>query len=106
MLCLCWDGEKTGLGQFPNVYLPFKQRFPLIRTGTMATGTKLIDDEAMEHGSVSYSVYLFYCRAATWIVAVGYVASYVANSGFTVGTNFWLATWSEAEIANDNVSVV
>ncbi|XP_033647488.1 ATP-binding cassette sub-family C member 9-like [Asterias rubens] len=71
-------------------------------TRTMATGTKLIDDEAMEHGSVSYSVYLFYCRAATWIVAVGYVASYVANSGFTVGTNFWLATWSEAEIANDN----
>ena len=68
--------------------------------------TKLIEEEEMERGSVSYKAYAFYCRAMTWIMSVSFIAGYVANAGFTVGTNFWLSMWSEAGISTDNVRII
>ncbi|XP_022110730.1 ATP-binding cassette sub-family C member 9-like [Acanthaster planci] len=69
------------------------------------TGTKLIEVEEMERGSVSYKVYTFYCRAMTWTMSIGFFAGYVGNVGFTVGTNFWLSDWSTAGITTDNSTI-
>ncbi|XP_038067188.1 ATP-binding cassette sub-family C member 9-like [Patiria miniata] len=65
------------------------------------TATKLIEEEEVERGSVSYKVYAYYCRAMTWTMSISFLLGYVANAGFTVGTNFWLAEWSTAGMTDD-----
>ena len=64
----------------------------------------LIKEEEMEQGSVSYGVYTFYWRAMNWAVFIGFLMGYLVFSGFSVGTNFWLSTWSGAAISADNVN--
>ncbi|XP_022105345.1 ATP-binding cassette sub-family C member 9-like [Acanthaster planci] len=76
-----------------------------VESSSSKTGTKLIKEEEMERGSVSYKVYAFYCRAMTWTMSIGFLAGYVGNAGFTVGTNFWLSEWSTAGITTDNSTI-
>uniref|UniRef100_A0A6G1SLE4 ABC-type glutathione-S-conjugate transporter n=1 Tax=Aceria tosichella TaxID=561515 RepID=A0A6G1SLE4_9ACAR len=56
---------------------------------------KLIDDENMEKGTVSYRVYMAYFftnYTPFWLLATLIAMS--ASSGFNVATNMWLALWS------------
>ncbi|XP_033648066.1 ATP-binding cassette sub-family C member 9-like [Asterias rubens] len=64
-----------------------------------ASGT-LMEKEEMERGSVSYSVYLYYAINAGWLTFILGVILAAVNSGFLIGTNFWLSAWSEAGLRN------
>ncbi|XP_022105344.1 ATP-binding cassette sub-family C member 9-like [Acanthaster planci] len=76
-----------------------------VESSRSKAGTKLIEEEEMEQGSVSYKVYAFYFRAMTWTMSIGFLAGCVGNAGFTVGTNFWLSEWSTAGITTDNSTI-
>ncbi len=54
----------------------------------------------MERGSVSYSVYLYYIMNAGWFTILLSIILAVVNTGFFVGTNFWLSAWTEAGLKN------
>ncbi|XP_071498097.1 ATP-binding cassette sub-family C member 9-like [Diadema antillarum] len=56
---------------------------------------RLIVTEDRERGSVSYKVYLAYCKAMNYCVAILMILTVLMRAALQVGTNFWLAEWSE-----------
>lgn len=63
-------------------------------------GTKLIEIERSETGSVKLGVYLTYIKANGYFLTLMVLAFYAISNGLQVGSNVWLADWS-----NDNVKV-
>ncbi|XP_071784145.1 ATP-binding cassette sub-family C member 9-like isoform X2 [Asterias amurensis] len=60
----------------------------------------LVEKEEIERGSVSYSVYLYYFMNAGYFTILLSIILAVVNTGFFVGTNFWLSAWTEAGLQN------
>ncbi|TRY70343.1 hypothetical protein TCAL_02430 [Tigriopus californicus] len=56
---------------------------------------KLIVEEKLETKAVSMGVYLYYARAIGLLVTLSILVLYGVNQGFSVGTNVWLAKWSD-----------
>nr|AHK05642.1 ATP-binding cassette transporter sub-family C member 1 isoform X4 [Tigriopus japonicus] len=56
---------------------------------------KLIVEEKLETKAVSIEVYLYYARAIGICVTFSILLLYAVNQGFSVGTNVWLAKWSD-----------
>ncbi|XP_072177741.1 ATP-binding cassette sub-family C member 9-like [Diadema setosum] len=67
---------------------------------------KLVVKEDQETGSVSYEIYFFYLKAMNYVVGITAVLTVLAGCGFEIGTNFWLATWSEASLEANNTQDV
>ncbi|XP_033123425.1 ATP-binding cassette sub-family C member 9-like isoform X2 [Anneissia japonica] len=63
---------------------------------------KLIEEEEIVRGSVSYKMYFYYINAMGKLLAVLVLVSCISVTGMMVGTNFWLSEWSEAGIAVSN----
>ena len=62
---------------------------------------KLIEEEDMERGSVSYKVYLFYAKSMGYLV-LGTLALFVIfDMFFSISTTFWVAEWSETGLHNE-----
>ena len=59
-----------------------------------------MEKEEIERGSVSYSVYLYYFMNAGYFTILFSIILAVVNTGFFVGTNFWLSAWTEAGLQN------
>ena len=59
--------------------------------------TGLITKEKAESGSVKLSVILAYCQACAWPMTVITVITYIFAQGTSIGSNFWLAKWSNAQ---------
>ncbi|KAF9975165.1 Multidrug resistance-associated protein 1 [Actinomortierella ambigua] len=57
------------------------------------TKGELVEDEAMEHGAVSWSVYHMYAKAASYRNAVIMLAIFIFQQGCQTGTNLWLKHW-------------
>lgn len=64
-------------------------------------GRKLIDDEKAEAGNIKFDVYKHYFKKFGVSIAVLTVALNVFYQGLYVGSNMWLARWSNA--ANEDV---
>ncbi|XP_065826757.1 multidrug resistance-associated protein 1-like [Oscarella lobularis] len=58
-----------------------------------------IEKEKTEVGNVKFGVYAIYLRSLTWPVAALTVVFYLLQNGASVGSNIWLAKWSDDEIA-------
>ena len=57
-------------------------------------GTKLIDKEAVETGSVSLKVYIYYMKYLGFFGVVIAIATQIMYQGSSIGTNVWLSVWS------------
>ncbi|KAG0197883.1 Multidrug resistance-associated protein 1 [Mortierella sp. GBA30] len=55
---------------------------------------ELVAEEKMVHGSVGWSVYTIYARAASYKYALLVVCLYVVGQGLQIGTNVWLKYWT------------
>lgn len=66
-----------------------------------ATG-KLIEKEKLETGSVVYSVYMSYFRAASFLWLATVTLAAIASSAFNVASNWWLSVWSSDEPTHDS----
>ncbi|XP_071961483.1 ATP-binding cassette sub-family C member 9-like [Antedon mediterranea] len=64
--------------------------------------TKLIEDEEIVRGSVSYTMYLYYINAMGKLLSVLVIISCISVTGMMVGTNFWLSEWSESGLDVSN----
>ena len=53
---------------------------------------------------VKLSVFFNYLRSLTWYIAFLILLFNVLSSGLSVGSNFWLAAWSDKEGSNANIS--
>ena len=53
---------------------------------------------------VRWSVLITYCKACTYLMTALMLLFNVLQNGASVGTNFWLAAWSNANTANSNVT--
>lgn len=60
---------------------------------------KLIQAEEHATGSVKFSVYFTYIKHATVVLSLLAVLGYSARQALRMGTDYWLATWSEASAA-------
>ena len=58
-------------------------------------GGRLIVGETLETKKVSRKVYWIYAQAVGLVVTLTTILLMIANQGFTLGTNFWLAEWSD-----------
>uniref|UniRef100_A0A914W5V4 Uncharacterized protein n=1 Tax=Plectus sambesii TaxID=2011161 RepID=A0A914W5V4_9BILA len=67
----------------------------------------LIEDEEVETGTVAWTVYGMYVRAAGLItIAVNMACLILGHGGFEIGGSFWLADWSEdADAQTRNATV-
>ena len=66
--------------------------------------TALMTEEKAETGRVQFSVLLAYLKACTWIMSGITVLLYILTNSASVGANFWLAEWSNAEGALENAT--
>ena len=55
----------------------------------------MIVGETLETKKVSRKVYWIYAQAVGLVVTLTTILLMIANQGFTLGTNFWLAEWSD-----------
>ena len=83
-----------------------KAKEEIASTGTnvqsnQKVGTKLIDKETVETGSVSLKVYLYYMRYLGCIGVVIGVATQLLYQGSSIATNFWLNIWANNSL-NDS----
>ena len=53
---------------------------------------------------VKLSVFFNYLRSLTWYMAFLILLFNVLSSGLSVGSNFWLAAWSDREGTSANIS--
>ncbi|XP_041459434.1 ATP-binding cassette sub-family C member 9-like isoform X1 [Lytechinus variegatus] len=68
---------------------------------------RLIITEDQEKGSVSYDIYLYYIKAIGYGVTLLVALGAFGGAGVEIGTNFWLATWSEASLnTNDTKEAI
>jgi len=65
---------------------------PVLGQRTRGTG-RLMVDERVETTAVKRDVYVYYAKAVGILVALGALILQIANQGFSLGTNFWLAKW-------------
>ena len=65
-----------------------------------STKGKLIEDEELERGSVSYQVYFFYARNIGWLVMSLLVLCGIIETTLQVYNGFWVSEWSEAGLTN------
>ena len=65
--------------------------------GKAETGKKIMTEEEAKTGRVHFSILLEYCRACTWHMSILSVVLFVFVNVASVGGNFWLAAWSNAE---------
>ncbi|XP_046388377.1 multidrug resistance-associated protein 1-like isoform X2 [Ischnura elegans] len=63
-------------------------------TGSVHLGEKLMEEEKMEMGVVKWSVYSQYVISLGLLLLIGIVILCISYQGFSVGSNFWLSTWS------------
>ncbi|KAF9165613.1 Canalicular multispecific organic anion transporter 2 [Actinomortierella ambigua] len=63
------------------------------------TKGELVEDEAMEHGALSWSVYHMYAKAASYRNAAIMISIFILQQGCQTGTNLWLKYW--INFAND-----
>ena len=61
---------------------------------------KLIQDEEHSTGSVKFHVYVTYVKAATVVLSFMTLFTYCARQALRMGTDYWLAEWSEASEAD------
>ena len=54
-------------------------------------------EEEAKTGHVQLSILVTYCKACTWTMTVVTLLLYVFTNVSSVGSNFWLAAWSNAE---------
>ncbi|KAF9323699.1 hypothetical protein BGZ91_003419 [Linnemannia elongata] len=54
----------------------------------------LVAEEKMVHGSVSWSVYSIYAKAASYKLSIMIVLFFLACQGLQIGTNVWLKYWT------------
>ncbi|CAG2107357.1 unnamed protein product, partial [Medioppia subpectinata] len=62
--------------------------------------TKLIETEKTETGKVKFSIYMRYFKALTWLWLVIVVIGMVGMQLASVGSNVWLAVWSNDKPIN------
>ncbi|XP_067393213.1 ATP-binding cassette sub-family C member 2 isoform X2 [Emydura macquarii macquarii] len=58
-------------------------------------GQRLIEKEAMETGTVKFSLYLRYLRAVGWGFSSCVFIAYVAQYAAFMGSNLWLSDWTD-----------
>eukprot|EP00095_Tigriopus_kingsejongensis_P008533 maker-scaffold81_size397536-snap-gene-2.18 protein:Tk08533 transcript:maker-scaffold81_size397536-snap-gene-2.18-mRNA-1 annotation:"multidrug resistance-associated protein 1 isoform x4" len=56
---------------------------------------KLVVEEKLETSAVSNAVYVYYAKAIGLFVTITIFGLYAVNQAFSVGTNVWLAKWSD-----------
>ena len=56
---------------------------------------RLLVAETLETKKVNKKVYFIYAQAVGIIVTLATITLMIANQGFSLGTNFWLAEWSD-----------
>ena len=87
---------------------PLSQYFSQSLTGEKSPPTKnitaLITEEKAETGRVKFSVLLAYLKACTWVMSGLTILLYILTTSASVGSNFWLAEWSNAEGALENAT--
>ena len=59
---------------------------------------QLVEDESRMYGSVSTRVYITYAKAATSFLAFMAVFMYITRQAVRIGSDFWLAEWSEQSL--------
>lgn len=69
-----------------------------------ATNGKLVDAEKSETGKVQLKVYMYYMKAVGVFLAVLTFALYVSAQAFSVGSNIWLARWTDDVSAFNDTS--
>lgn len=57
-------------------------------------GQRLIEKEAMETGTVKFSVYLQYLRSMGWCFSFWVFAMYFIQNVAVIGSNLWLSDWT------------
>ena len=57
-------------------------------------GTKLIDKETVETGSVNFKVYIYYMKYLGIFGVIVAIATQLMYQGSSIGTNVWLSVWS------------
>ena len=55
----------------------------------------------MVRGAVSYKTYLYLMRSIGWGLVVVILSGITLDVSFSVSTNFWLSSWSEAGLSNE-----
>ena len=65
--------------------------------GAEKKGSKLTTKEEAKTGRVHYSILVAYCKACTWPMTVITFFFFLFGYASSVGGNFWLAAWSNAE---------
>lgn len=69
-----------------------------------ATNGKLVDAEKSETGKVQLKVYMYYMKAVGVCLAILTFALYVSAQAFSVGSNIWLARWTDDVSAFNDTS--
>lgn len=54
---------------------------------------------------VTWKVYHTYAIAVGYLACIGVVFCFVASSSFGIGTNLWLAAWSDANVTTSTISL-
>lgn len=65
--------------------------------GKTRKASELIAEEEVKTGRVHFSILLAYGKACTWPMTLLTLLFYAATNVASVGGNFWLAVWSNAE---------
>lgn len=60
-------------------------------------GSRLTTVEEAKTGRVHFSIVLAYCKACTWPMSIITFLCFLFGYASSVGGNFWLAAWSNAE---------
>ncbi|XP_072028477.1 ATP-binding cassette sub-family C member 9-like [Amphiura filiformis] len=65
---------------------------------------RLLDEEEIERGSVSYQVYWYYSSSFGWTM-VTFILFFICYPSFVIGANFWLVSWAEDGLSNSTEPV-
>ncbi|XP_038050112.1 ATP-binding cassette sub-family C member 9-like isoform X2 [Patiria miniata] len=65
---------------------------------------RLMAEEELERGSVSWRVYFYYAKAIKLPIAFVILLVYPLQAGVTAGSNYWLSAWSEAGLSYGNAT--
>ncbi|XP_063952995.1 ATP-binding cassette sub-family C member 9-like isoform X1 [Lytechinus pictus] len=85
------------------------QLVPRSRTPSEASESekgRLMVTEDQEKGSVSYKVYLSYFKSMNYVIAILIIITVLLRAGIQIGTNFWLAIWSEDSLATNDTQTL
>ena len=80
-------------GGCPNL----QQVFSEDEDGTEKKVSGLIMKEEAKTGRIHFSILVAYCKACTWPMTIITFFFFLFGYASSVGGNFWLATWSNAE---------